>query len=100
MKSTAFDYGTGAIYRRMPARREVAKDHEWFTLTVVAHGRHLATWVNGIQVADWMDNRPLSDNARNGCRLEAGPISLQGHDPTTNLSFRNFRIAELPATRE
>jgi hypothetical protein len=95
VKSTAKDYGTGAIYRRMPARKEVAKDGEWFTLTVVANGRHLATWVNGQQVADWTDNRPLKDNARNGCRLEKGPISLQGHDPTTDLSFRNFRIADL-----
>jgi hypothetical protein len=97
IKLRAFDYGTGAIYRRMPARKEVAKDGEWFTLTVVANGRHLATWVNGQQVADWTDNRPLNKNARNGCRLEKGPISLQGHDPTTDLSFRNFRIADLAA---
>jgi hypothetical protein len=33
-------------------------------------------------------------NARQGQCLNAGPISIQGHDPTTNLSFRNFRIAE------
>jgi hypothetical protein len=38
----------------------------------------------------------IPDNARNGCKLEKGPISLQGHDPTTDLSFRNIRIAELP----
>jgi 3-keto-disaccharide hydrolase len=99
LKSAAFDYGTGAIYRRMPARKEVAKDNEWFTMTIVAHGKHLATWVNGIQVADWTDNRPPSDNARTGCRLQAGHISLQGHDPTTDLSFRNFRIAELAAMK-
>jgi hypothetical protein len=97
VKSTAMDYGTGAIYRRIPARREVAKDREWFTMTVVAQGRHIATWVNGYPVVDWTDNRPLKDNARNGCRLEKGPISLQGHDPTTDLRFRNLRIAELPA---
>ncbi len=96
IKSTAVDFGTGAIYRRMPARREVAKDNEWFTMTVFAQGRHLATWVNGVQVVDWTDHRPLSDNARTGCRLEAGNISFQGHDPTTNLSFRNIRIVELP----
>lgn len=96
IKGTAVDYGTGAIYRRQPARKEVAKDGEWFTLTIIAHGKHLATWVNGIQVTDWTDNRPLSDNARNGCRLAAGPISLQGHDPTTALSFRNFRALEYP----
>jgi hypothetical protein len=95
-KYTAIDYGTGAIYRRMPARRELAKDHEWFTMTVVAQGNHLATWVNGIQAVDWTDNRPLKDNARNGCCLEKGAISIQGHDPTTDLSFRNLRLAELP----
>ncbi|HEY7158501.1 MAG TPA: DUF1080 domain-containing protein [Gemmataceae bacterium] len=89
------DYGTGAIYRRVPARRAAAKDREWFTMTVVARGRHLATWVNGIQTVDWNDNRPEKDNARNGCRLKKGPISLQGHDPTTDLSFRNLRIADL-----
>jgi hypothetical protein len=96
VKSAAIDYGTGAIYRRVPARRAVSKDGEWFTMTVVAHGRHIATWVNGVQQVDWTDNRPPKDNGRNGCRLEKGPISLQGHDPTTDLSFRNLRLAELP----
>jgi hypothetical protein len=97
IKSSAVDFGTGAIYRRVPARKGVAKDNEWLTMTIVAHGKHMATWVNGVQVADWTDHRPPSDNARTGCRLEAGHISLQGHDPTTDLSFRNFRIAEMPA---
>lgn len=95
VKFTAVDYGTGAIYRRQPARKEVAKDGAWFTFTILAHKNHLMTWVNGIQVADWTDNRPKSDNARTGCRLEAGHISLQGHDPTTDLSFRKFRIGVL-----
>jgi hypothetical protein len=99
VKSAAVDYGTGAIYRRIPARKEAAKDGEWFTMTIVAQGNHIATWVNGIQQVDWYDNRPASDNPRTGCRLEAGHISIQGHDPTTNLSFRNIRIAELPGKR-
>jgi hypothetical protein len=95
VESTSLDYGTGAIYRRVPARVQAAKDGEWFTMTVVAHGNHLATWVNGMQTVDWDDNRPMKDNARNGCYLNKGPISLQGHDPTTDLSFRNIRIGEL-----
>jgi hypothetical protein len=28
-----------------------------------------------------------------------GVVSLQGHDPTTDLSFRNLRIGELPAEK-
>jgi hypothetical protein len=99
-KFQAMDYGTGGIYRRMPARRSVAKDKEWFTMTVAAQGRHIATWVNGIQVVDWIDNRPEADNARNGCKLGKGPISLQGHDATTDLRFRNINIVELPAGEE
>jgi hypothetical protein len=96
-KFQAMDYGTGGIYRRMPARRAVAKDKEWFTMTVAAQGRHIATWVNGIQVVDWTDQRPEADNARNGYKPGKGPISLQGHDATTDLRFRNINIVELPA---
>jgi hypothetical protein len=96
VKSTAADFGTGSIYRRIPTTKDIAKDGEWFTLTVLAHGNHFATWVNGIQTVEWYDNRPPNDNARNGYRSEGGHISLQGHDPTTNLSFRNIRIAKLP----
>jgi hypothetical protein len=91
------DFGTGGIYRRQPARRVVSSDGEWFTKTIVAHGRHMAVWVNGIQVSDWTDNRPPSDNPRQGYRAAPGVISLQGHDPTTDLSFRDIRAVELPA---
>jgi hypothetical protein len=89
------DFGTGAIYRRVPARKVVSNDGEWFTMTLIAKGNHIATWVNGYQTVDWTDTRPPNDNARNGSKLGAGPISLQGHDPTTNLSFRNLKVAEL-----
>ena len=97
IKSTAVDYGTGAIYRRQPARKEMAKDGEWFAHD---HRRprqppgHLGQRRAGRPTGT--DNRPVSDNARTGCKLDAGHISIQGHDPTTDLSFRNLRIAELP----
>jgi hypothetical protein len=89
------DGGTGAIYRRMAARKIVANDHEWFTLTLIANGTHFATWVNGYQTADWTDTRKPDDNPRKGRRTAAGHLSIQGHDPTTDILFRNIRIAEL-----
>ncbi|HSQ55029.1 MAG TPA: DUF1080 domain-containing protein [Gemmata sp.] len=90
------DFGTGAIYRRVAARKVVSNDNEWFTMTVVADGKHFATWVNGYQTVDWSDDRKANDNPRQGFRAAKGPLSIQGHDPTTNLLFRNIRIAELP----
>lgn len=93
------DYGTGAIYRRVKARRVVSNDFEWFTMTIAATGAHVGVWVEGEQVTDWTDSRAPSDNPREGLRTKAGHFSLQGHDATTDLSFRNFRAAELPADK-
>jgi hypothetical protein len=94
------DIGTGGIYNRQPARKVVCNDREWYTMTVVAHGTHMATWINGYQVADFTDTAPVGDNARKGAKVAKGPISLQGHDPTTDLNFKNIRIAELPKSDE
>lgn len=90
------DFGTGAIYRRQPARRIVANDHEWFTKTIVANGAHMAVWVNGYQVTDWTDERPEKENAREGKKVSGGAIAIQGHDPTTDFLFRNIKATELP----
>jgi hypothetical protein len=98
-RSRPVDYGTGGIYRRQAARRVVASDREWFTKTIIAHGRHFAVWVNGYQVSDWIDERPPDPNPRRGFRGEPGVISIQGHDPTTDLSFRNIRVVEMPEPR-
>jgi hypothetical protein len=91
------DFGTGAIYRRVKARRVVANDFEWFTMTVAATGPHVGVWVEGEMVTDWTDTRPPNENPREGLRTKPGHFSLQGHDPTTDLSFRNLRAVELPA---
>jgi hypothetical protein len=95
-RSKPVDYGTGGIYNRQPARKVVSSDKEWFTMTVIANGKHLAVWVNGYQTADYTDTRPPAKSARDGSKTDAGAVSLQGHDPTTDLSFRNIRIASLP----
>ncbi len=89
------DCGTGGIFRRQNARKVVADDFTWFTLTIHAGGPHMACWVNGYQVSDWTDTREPHENPRRGLRLKAGTIQIQGHDPTTDLSFRNLRIGEM-----
>ena len=89
------DCGTGGIFRRQDARRIVAQDKHWFHKTIIASDDHIAVWVNGYQVTDWTDTRKSNENPRRGLRTDAGSIMIQGHDPTTDLSFRNLRISEL-----
>ena len=85
---------TGGIFRRQAARNVGPQDGEWNYLTIAARGPRIATWVNGIQVTNWTDERPPHNNPRNGLRLEAGTIQFQGHDPETLILFRNIRIRE------
>jgi len=89
------DCGTGGIFRRQDARRVVSSDHQWFAKTLVAVGPTVTVWVNGFQVSDWTDRREPHDNPRKGRRLKPGTIILQGHDPTTDFSFRDLSAAEL-----
>ena len=92
------DFGTGGVYHYQPARRVVANDGEYFVKTVVTRGRHIGVWINGYAVSDWEDTLPEGDTvARNKqSKTAAGVISLQAHDPTTNLDFKNIRVARLP----
>ncbi len=89
------DCGTGGIFRRAHARQVVADDEKWFAKTIIACGANISVWVNGVQVTDWTDQRPLDPNPRKGRRLEAGTMILQGHDPTTDILFKDIRVREL-----
>jgi hypothetical protein len=95
-RAAAVDYGTGGIYRLQAARRVVSSDNEFFTNTIIAQGRQISVWVNGILVSNYNDTRPEGADARIHARLAPGPIALQAHDLSTNLDFRNLRIAPLP----
>ena len=90
------DCGTGGIYRRQNARMVVSNDLEWLYKTVIASGPHVSVWVNGFQVTDWTDSRSPDANPRKGLRETAGTLQLQGHDPTTDLRFRNLKAVEMP----
>jgi hypothetical protein len=90
------DWGTGAVYGRAAARRVVADDNRYFTVTINAAGPRFAVWVDGYPVTDWEDKRPPAASAREGAKTTAGTIGLQAHDPAADLNFRNIRLAYLP----
>lgn len=85
---------SGGIFRRQVGRNVGAKDGEWNYLTIFVRDAQISTWINGIQVADWVDERNPDPNPRRGRRTEAGTIQFQGHDPETEILFRNIRIGE------
>ncbi len=89
------DGGAGAIFRRQAARIVLGKGDQPTYVTIYARGPQILTWVNGVQMVDFVDTRPADDNPRKGLRTAAGPIALQGHDATTDALFRSLQIVEL-----
>jgi hypothetical protein len=91
---------TGGIFRRVEPRKVIGKDGEWVNITLVAAGPRFASWVNGEPVVAFEDDRKPDENPRNGLRLEAGHLSLQGHDETTDVQYRNLKLAPLPKSAQ
>jgi hypothetical protein len=89
-----FRYCTGGIDDRLDARRQVARDFVPFKMTIIADGPRIATWVNGFQTVDFLDERAEHENPREGKRLKAGAIQLQAHDPATDYEVWGISIAE------
>lgn len=97
-RTQPIDFGTGGNYGNQPSRKVITNDREWFTKTIVVDGNHAAVWLNGYQVSDFTDNRPIhpENDGKNGYVPGPGTIHLQGHDPKTDLSFKNIKAVEYP----
>lgn len=89
------DCGTGGIFRRQDARVVAGENGSWSTVMLQANEAKISAWVNGVQVSDWEDTREAHENPRKGKRLEPGTIIIQGHDPETDVLFRNMQIRKL-----
>ncbi|QDT65024.1 3-keto-disaccharide hydrolase [Calycomorphotria hydatis] len=88
-------FGAGAIFRRQKARYINGDDNEWVYFTLIAEGPHIASWVNGLQVTDFTDERKPDPNPRKGLRTEPGHLILQGHDPGTDIRYADIRVQSL-----
>ena len=89
------DCGTGGIFRRQDARIVAGENGTWSTVLLHAYDNRVAGWVNGVQVSDWEDTRDEDENPRRGRRDQAGTIMIQGHDPETDVLYREMQITTI-----
>jgi len=89
------DGGLGGIFRRQNARIVLGDPLQPFFVTLVAQGPHVATWVNGVPIADFTDTRKEDPNPRKGLRLNPGSLMFQGHDPGTKITINSLKVLGL-----
>src|SRR3954471_24790990 len=73
---------TGSLYAVRDIR-EAMKDNEWFTLHTIVRGRRVQIMINDRQVVDY------TEPDTSATRLTGGTIALQGHDPGSEVHYKN-----------
>ena len=79
---------TGSLYAVQDVR-EGEKDNEWFTVHAIVRGRHIVVTVNGRKTVDY------TEPAGSPTRLTGSTIALQGHDPGSEVHYKNILIRPL-----
>lgn len=87
-KKTGSLYGVRNIYKAM------ARDDEWFTMTIRVQRPRVQIRVNDVLVTDYIEPANVAEAKVN--RIDRGMIALQCHDPESQVFFRNVRVRRLP----
>ena len=88
---------TGSLYAIDDVNEMLVPDGEWFTQHVIVEGKRVRILVNERQVVDYTE--PASTDRPNdmaGRVVSSGTVALQGHDPNSQVHYRNIMIRLLP----
>jgi hypothetical protein len=85
---------TGSLYGVRNIHKAMVRDNEWFTLYVGVRAHRVQVKLNQTLLVDYVEPpAPGTDRHR---RLSRGTFALQGHDPDSEVHFRNLRVRRLP----
>ena len=74
-----------------------AKDDEWYTMTIKVEGKHVITKVNDKVITDYTEEENAKrDGQLAGRLISHGTFALQGHDPGSEVHFKNIFVKVLP----
>jgi hypothetical protein len=88
---------TAGLYGIKDNLAAVAKDGVWFTMVVRVEGRRITTTVDGQVIIDFTEPEGWTPPANfPGRRLARGTFAIQGHDPASEVHYRNIKVRLLP----
>lgn len=72
-------------------------DDKWFEYDIIVKDKHVTLNINGKKVNEYTEpDEPRHLRDFPGRLISHGTIALQGHDPGSEVHFRNIRIKPLP----
>ena len=72
-------------------------DGQWFTLTIRVEGKQVATLIDGKPIVDYTEGpNPQRPKGLEQRLIGSGTFALQGHDPGSEVHYRNIKVRRLP----
>lgn len=88
---------TGSLYGVQDVRKQLVKDGEWWTQTIIVRGRRIVIQLNGKTVVDYTEPPGKAPkDGKPGRYLSSGTFALQGHDPKSTVQYKNIYVKPLP----
>lgn len=88
---------TAGLYGIKDNFEAVAQDGVWFTLNIRVEGKHIVTSVDGKVITDFTEPEDWTPPANfAGRKLAHGTFAIQGHDPESEIHYRNIKVRLLP----
>ena len=84
---------SASLYEVQDVREQLARDNEWFTLTIVVDGDTIAISLDGKQVVKWTQPPGWAGTSDFPERkIAPGTLALQAHDPNSTVHYKNIQI--------
>lgn len=80
---------TASIYNQKNITDQLVDDKEWFTQHIKVDGKTITVYINGDKVNEWTEPDDVD-------KLDGGTVALQGHDPGSEVHFKNIMVRILP----
>jgi len=84
---------TGSLYDVVNVKELYVKDMEWFTEYIQVEGKHVVVKINDKTVVDYTEPNDFKPApGQEGHFLSSGTFALQGHDPNSEVHFKNILV--------
>ena len=88
---------TGGLWGIRDYTAVAVPDGQWLTLSTRVEGKHVVTSIDGKLIVDYTEEaNPVRPKGLEQRLIASGTFALQGHDPESEVHFRNIKVRRLP----
>ena len=86
---------TGSLYGIVNVGHAFSKDNQWWTQEIIVENNAVTVKVDGTTVLQYTEPAGAQPGRPFTRKIDQGTFALQGHDPNSEIHYRNIRVKRL-----